>query len=197
MKHSNLLALLAVATLASAAGVNTTVQAQTIKPVKSVTQKVTSTYSFPKKWRGKWYSSNILTPKPLIIKLGSYTSPKTGQTVKMTSVASAPTTGKLTSEITSVSQDQDSAKLAALATGSSKKINHITWSLVTPTSKDAESAAYSMKVEKLDGKKVQVLFEAQPDTGKVYNQYFKSKKLAKKYGNHHFKKISYTEYNYR
>lgn len=196
MKHS-ILTLLVAATLASAAGASTTVQAQTVKPVKSVTQQAANTYSFPKKWRGKWYSSNILTPKPLIIKLGSYTSPKTGETVKMTSVASAPTTGKISSEIISVSQDQDPAKLAALATGANKKINHSTWSIVTPAGKDTESAAYSMKVEKVNGKKVQVLFEAQPDTGKVYNQYFKSKKLAKKYGNHHFKNISYTEYNYR
>ncbi|WEV70804.1 hypothetical protein OZY43_07670 [Lactobacillus sp. ESL0785] len=197
MKHSKLMTMLAAAAViaTTGAGLATTVQAKTVKVVK---HSKTGSHSFPKKWDGKWYSSSILTPDPLVIKADSFNSLGAEETVKMTKVSDAASTGKATAQITNVKQDPSLAALNAAATGTKKKIGNTTWSIVKPAGKKTtDDTAFTMKVEKINGKKVQVLLEAQPDTGKVYNQYFRSKKLAKKYGNRHFKNISYTEINYR
>ncbi|MDF7638210.1 hypothetical protein PT285_02000 [Lactobacillus sp. ESL0791] len=177
MKRKKLITLLGAAAISlSAAVVGAAIKqptpAQAASNKKSVKDK---SFTFAKTWRTKWYSTYYLTPSPMEIYKTGLKSPWTGENVK-TVMGVVPKTAK-TMVVTP------------------KKMHGDDWLILTPAGarNNADTHALTSKLEKLNGKKHRVIFEANPDNGKVINQFFKSEKLAKKYGNHHFKDMTYSE----
>ncbi|RMC48535.1 hypothetical protein F5ESL0263_07965 [Lactobacillus sp. ESL0263] len=71
----------------------------------------------------------------------------------------------------------------------------ITWAILgyplsEPIQKD--DIAITCRTETIKGKKYRVMFEANPKNFKVTSQYFRTKKLTKKYAHHQFKDMEYS-----
>ena len=156
-------------------------------------------FKFPKAWRGKWYSNNNFTPNPMGIHASAINMPLTNDYIKVIKVGMVKGTKKYPWEMSSAWQEKNQSVLAKYLRVSSKKMHGSKWIILSPvqekTTKNGD--AFTVKTEKIAGKKHKVLFQSNPEDGLVTNQFFKTKSLTNKYSSYEFKNVKYSKVNPR
>lgn len=202
MKSKKILTMLAAVTVAlttaTPALVNqpAQVQAATVKKNKYGFNKL---YTFPKTWRGKWYSTNNLTPNPMNIQKNSFDTPWANDHVKAVEVETVKGTKKYPWQMSRAWKSKNADLFAKYARVTTKTMNGDKWTIVSPVDEKSTKMGYAftVKTEVIDGKKESVLFQSHPQVGEVTNQYFRTEELAKKYAAHEFKNMKYSKVNPR
>ncbi|WEV43646.1 hypothetical protein OZX56_09120 [Lactobacillus sp. ESL0684] len=160
---------------------------------------ISKSFKFSKDLQGKWYSNNNLTPEPLNIHKSSLVLPATGKTAKVAVIGKVKGTKKYPWQMSKSWKNKHAKTFKNVKRGTTKTISGVKWTILSsPTEKStADGDAYAVHNEKVDDQTIKVVFEADPTTGKVYNQYFTTKDLADKYQSTKFADMTYTEVNWR
>lgn len=202
MKSRKIITLLAAAavTLTSATTVvaNQPLQAQAAS-VKKSKYGFAKSFTFPTTWRGKWYSTNNLTPSPMNIQKSAFDTPWTNEHVKTVKIGKVKGTNKYPWQMSKTWKQKNADIFAKYARVTTKKMNGNKWTVVSPVDKKStkEGYAFIVKKETVDGKNIAVLFQANPQDGKVRNQFFTSEELSKTYATYEFKDMTYSKINPR
>ena len=156
-------------------------------------------FKFPKIWRGKWYSNNNFTPNPINIHTSAINLPLTNEYIKVIKVGMVKGTKKYPWEMSSAWQEKNQNVLAKYLRASSKKLRGSKWIVLSPVQEKTtkNGNAFTVKTEKIAGKKYKVLFQSNPEDGLVTNQFFKTKSLTDKYSAYEFKNMKYSKVNPR
>ncbi len=156
-------------------------------------------FKFPKTWRGKWYSNNNFTPNPMNIHTSAINMPLTNDYIKVIKVGMVKGTKKYPWEMPSAWQEENQSILAKYLRVSSKKMHGSRWIILSPVQEKTtkNGNAFTVKTEKIAGKKHKVLFQSNPENGLVTNQFFKTKSLTNKYSAYEFKNVKYNKVNPR
>ena len=156
-------------------------------------------FKFPKTWRGKWYSNNNFTPNPMNIHTSAINMPLTNDYIKVIKVGMVKGTKKYPWEMPSAWQEENQSILAKYLRVSSKKMHGSRWIILSPVQEKTtkNGNAFTVKTEKIAGKKHKVLFQSNPEDGLVTNQFFKTKSLTNKYSAYEFKNVKYNKVNPR
>lgn len=156
-------------------------------------------FRFPKTWRGKWYSNNNFTPNPMSIHASAINMPLTNDYFKVIKVGMVKGTKKYPWEMPSAWQEENQSILAKYLRVSSKKMHGSKWIILSPVQEKTikNGNAFTVKTEKIAGKKHKVLFQSNPEDGLVTNQFFKTKSLTNKYSAYEFKNVKYNKVNPR
>lgn len=202
MKSKKIITLLAAATVTLTAATGLAeqqveqVQAATVKKSKYGFKK---SFTFPTTWRGKWYSTNNLTPSPMNIQKTSFDTPWGNDHIKVIKVGKVLGTKKYPWQMAKAWKLKNAALFAKYARVTTKKMNGDEWIILSPVNEKStkKGNAFTIKTELIDGKEEPVLFQSHPDDGKVTNQYFASEELAKQYAAHEFEDVVYSKVNPR
>ncbi|MCT6854389.1 MAG: hypothetical protein M3Z94_06865 [Lactobacillus panisapium] len=202
MKSKKIITLLAAATvtMTAATGVAATQAEQTqAASVKKSKYGFKKSFTFPTSWRGKWYSTNNLTPSPMNIQKTSFDTPWTNEHVKAVKVGKVKGTNKYPWQMTKAWKLKNAGVFAKYTRVTTKKMNGEKWIVLSPVDQKStkKGYAFTVKTELIDGKKEPVLFQSHPQEGKVTNQFFTSEELAKKYATYEFKDMTYSKVNPR
>ncbi|NUE97165.1 hypothetical protein GYV61_00200 [Lactobacillus melliventris] len=177
------------------------VQPKTVQAKKTNKNKYgfAKQFKFPKTWRGKWYSNNNFTPNPMIIHASAINMPLTNDYFKVIKVGMVKGTKKYPWEMPSAWQEENQSVLGKYLRASSKKMHGSKWIILSPVQEKAikNGNAFTVKTEKIAGKKHKVLFQSNPEDGLVTNQFFKTKSITNKYSAFEFKDMKYSKVNPR
>ena len=177
------------------------VQPKTVQAKKTNKNKYgfAKQFKFPKTWRGKWYSNNNFTPNPMIIHASAINMPLTNDYFKVIKVGMVKGTKKYPWEMPSAWQEENQSVLGKYLRASSKKMHGSKWIILSPVQEKTtkNGNAFTVKTEKIAGKKHKVLFQSNPEDGLVTNQFFKTKSLTNKYSAYEFKNVKYNKVNPR
>ena len=191
-----------VAALAAASGIsvnqtNLVQAASTSKNAKITTNKTKygfkRDFKFPKSWRGKWYSNTHDKLSKMTIKKNGFITPWTGEYVELVSAGKVKGTNKYLWQMPQSWFTKHDKIFKHLGRVTTNKINNKKWTVYSPIDENNIEIgfAFRLKNEKIAGKTQKVLFEANPKTGEVIDQFFPSAKLAKKYQHYNFKGETY------
>ena len=191
-----------VAALAAASGIsvnqtNLVQAANTAKNAKISTNKTKygfkRDFNFPKSWRGKWYSNTHDKLSKMTIKKNGFITPWTGEYVELVSAGKVKGTNKYLWQMPQSWFTKHDKIFKHLGRVTTNKINNKKWTVYSPIDENNIEIgfAFRLKNEKIAGKTQKVLFEANPKTGEVIDQFFPSAKLAKKYQHYNFKGETY------
>ena len=190
-----------VAALAAASGISVNqtnlVQAATSKKVQNTVNKTKygfkRDFNFPKSWQGKWYSNTHDKLSKMTIKKNGFITPWTGEYVELVSAGKVKGTNKYLWQMPQSWFTKHDKIFKHLGRVTTNKINNKKWSVYSPIDENNIEIgfAFRLKNEKNAGKTQKVLFEANPKTGEVIDQFFPSAKLAKKYQHYNFKGETY------
>ncbi|WP_294891694.1 hypothetical protein [uncultured Lactobacillus sp.] len=177
------------------------VQPKTVQAKKTNKNKYgfAKQFKFPKTWRGKWYSNNNFTPNPMIIHASAINMPLTNDYFKVIKVGMVKGTKKYPWEMPSAWQEENQSVLGKYLRASSKKMHGSKWIILSPVQEKTtkNGNAFTVKTEKIAGKKHKVLFQSNPEDGLVTNQFFKTKSITNKYSAFEFKDMKYSKVNPR
>ena len=177
------------------------VQPKTVQAKKTNKNKYgfAKQFKFPKTWRGKWYSNNNFTPNPMIIHASAINMPLTNDYFKVIKVGMVKGTKKYPWEMPSAWQEENQSVLGKYLRASSKKMHGSKWIILSPVQEKTtkNGNAFTVKTEKIAGKKHKVLFQSNPEDGLVTNQFFKTKSITNKYSAFDFKDMKYSKVNPR
>lgn len=190
-----------VAALAAASGISVNqtnlVQAATSKKVQNTVNKTKygfkRDFNFPKSWQGKWYSNTHDKLSKMTIKKNGFITPWTGEYVELVSAGKVKGTNKYLWQMPQSWFTKHDKIFKHLGRVTTNKINNKKWTVYSPIDENNIEIgfAFRLKNEKIAGKTQKVLFEANPKTGEVIDQFFPSAKLAKKYQHYNFKGETY------
>ncbi len=190
-----------VAALAAASGISVNqtnlVQAATSKKVQNTVNKTKygfkRDFNFPKSWQGKWYSNTHDKLSKMTIKKDGFITPWTGEYVELVSAGKVKGTNKYLWQMLQSWFTKHDKIFKHLGRVTTNKINNKKWTVYSPIDENNIEIgfAFRLKNEKNAGKTQKVLFEANPKTGEVIDQFFPSAKLAKKYQHYNFKGETY------
>ena len=190
-----------VAALAAASGISVNqtnlVQASTSKKAQNTVNKTKygfkRDFNFPKSWQGKWYSNTHDKLSKMTIKKNGFITPWTGEYVELVSAGKVKGTNKYLWQMPQSWFTKHDKIFKHLGRVTTNKINNKKWTVYSPIDENNIEIgfAFRLKNEKNAGKTQKVLFEANPKTGEVIDQFFSSPKLAKKYQHYNFKGETY------
>lgn len=190
-----------VAALAAASGISVNqtnlVQAATSKNAQNTVNKTKygfkRDFNFPKSWQGKWYSNTHDKLSKMTIKKNGFITPWTGEYVELVSAGKVKGTNKYLWQMPQSWFTKHDKIFKHLGRVTTNKINNKKWTVYSPVDENNIEIgfAFRLKNEKIAGKTQKVLFEANPKTGEVIDQFFPSAKLAKKYQHYYFKGETY------
>lgn len=190
-----------VAALAAASGISVNqtnlVQAAISKKAQNTVNKTKygfkRDFNFPKSWQGKWYSNTHDKLSKMTIKKNGFITPWTGEYVELVSAGKVKGTNKYLWQMPQSWFTKHDKIFKHLGRVTTNKINNKKWTVYSPIDENNIEIgfAFRLKNEKIAGKTQKVLFEANPKTGEVIDQFFPSAKLAKKYQHHNFKGETY------
>lgn len=150
-------------------------------------------FNFPKSWQGKWYSNTHDKLSKMTIKKNGFITPWTGEYVELVSAGKVKGTNKYLWQMPQSWFTKHDKIFKHLGRVTTNKINNKKWTVYSPIDENNIEIgfAFRLKNEKIAGKTQKVLFEANPKTGEVIDQFFPSAKLAKKYQHYNFKGETY------
>ena len=190
-----------VAALAAASGISVNqtnlVQAATSKKAQNTVKKTKygfkRNFNFPKSWQGKWYSNTHDKLSKMTIKKNGFITPWTGEYVELVSAGKVKGTNKYLWQMPQSWFTKHDKIFKHLGRVTTNKINNKKWTVYSPVDENNIEIgfAFRLKNEKIAGKTQKVLFEANPKTGEVIDQFFPLAKLAKKYQHYNFKGETY------
>ncbi|UZX32112.1 hypothetical protein [Lactobacillus helsingborgensis] len=190
-----------VAALAAASGISVNqtnlVQAATSKKAQNTVKKTKygfkRDFNFPKSWQGKWYSNTHDKLSKMTIKKNGFITPWTGEYVELVSAGEVKGTNKYLWQMPQSWFTKHDKIFKHLGRVTTNKINNKKCTVYSPIDENNIEIgfAFRLKNEKIAGKTQKVLFEANPKTGEVIDQFFPSAKLAKKYQHYNFKGETY------
>ncbi|KJY65521.1 hypothetical protein JF73_06130 [Lactobacillus helsingborgensis] len=190
-----------VAALAAASGISVNqtnlVQAATSKKAQNTVNKTKYGFKrdfiFPKSWQVKWYSNTHDKLSKMTIKKNGFITPWTGEYVELVSAGKVKGTNKYLWQMPQSWFTKHDKIFKHLGRVTTNKINNKKWTVYSPIDENNIEIgfAFRLKNEKNAGKTQKVLFEANPKTGEVIDQFFPSAKLAKKYQHYNFKGETY------
>ena len=200
--HKTAIWTAAVIALAAAGGIinSQTNQAQTVKVQKSVKKISNKTkygfkrdFKFPQSWRGKLFSNTHGHLSNMIIKKNGFNTPWTGEYVELVSVGKVKGTNKYLWQMPHSWFTKHNKIFKNLGRVTTKNLKNKKWIVFSPIDENNIKIGYafSLQNKKIDGKTQKVMFEANPKTGEIYDQFYRSPKLAQKYQNYHFKNETY------
>lgn len=202
MKSTKIITLLAAATITSTTAIGVVVnrpQETHAASVKMSKYGFKKPFAFPKSWHSKWYSTSNLTPSPMNIHKTAFNTPWANEYVKVVKVGKVKGTKKYPWQMSAAWKLKNADVFAKYSRVTTKKMRGSKWIVLSPADEKSTKMgyAYTIKTEKLNGKKQAVLFQANPLDGKVNTQYFRSANLAEEYATHEFKNMTYTKVNLR
>ena len=192
-----------VAALAAASGIsvnqtNLIQAASTSKNAKITTNKTKygfkRDFKFPKSWRGKWYSNTHDKLSKMTVKKIGFNTPWTGEYVELVSAGKVKGTNKYLWQMPQSWFTKHAKIFKHLGRVTTNKISNKKWLVFSPIDENNIEIgfAFRLKNEKIAGKTQQVIFEANPKTGEIVDQFFRSPKLAQKYQHYNFKGETYS-----
>ena len=191
-----------VIALAAASGIsvnqtNLVQAANTAKNAKISTNKTKygfkRDFKFPKSWRGKWFSNTHDKVSKMTIKKNGFNTPWTGEYVELVSAGKVKGTNKYLWQMPQSWFTKHDKIFKHLGRVTTNKISNKKWIVFSPIDENNIKIGYafSLQNKKIAGKTQKVMFEANPKTGEIYDQFYRSPKLAQKYQNYHFKNETY------
>ena len=190
-----------VAALAAASGISVNqtnlVQAATSKKAQNTVNKTKygfkRGFNFSKSWQGKWYSNTHDKLSKMTIKKNGFITPWTGEYVELVSAGKVKGTNKYLWQMPQSWFTKHDKIFKHLGRVTTNKISNKKWIVFSPIDENNIKIGYafSLQNKKIDGKTQKVMFEANPKTGEIYDQFYRSPKLAQKYQNYHFKNEKY------
>ena len=190
-----------VAALAAASGISVNqtnlVQAATSKKAQNTVNKTKygfkRGFNFSKSWQGKWYSNTHDKLSKMTIKKNGFNTPWTGEYVELVSAGKVKGTNKYLWQMPQSWFTKHDKIFKHLGRVTTNKISNKKWIVFSPIDENNIKIGYafSLQNKKIDGKTQKVMFEANPKTGEIYDQFYRSPKLAQKYQNYHFKNETY------
>ena len=191
-----------VIALAAAGGIinSQTNQAQTIKVQKSVKKISNKTkygfkrdFKFPQSWRGKWFSNTHDKVSKMTIKKNGFNTPWTGEYVELVSAGKVKGTNKYLWQMPQSWFTKHAKIFKHLGRVTTNKISNKKWLVFSPIDENNIEIGFAFRLrnEKVAGKTQKVIFEANPKTGEIVDQFFRSPKLAQKYQHYNFKGETY------
>ena len=190
-----------VAALAAASGISVNqtnlVQAATSKKAQNTVNKTKygfkRDFNFSKSWQGKWYSNTHDKLSKMTIKKNGFITPWTGEYVELVSAGKVKGTNKYLWQMPHSWFTKHNKIFKNLGRVTTKNLKNKKWIVFSPIDENNIKIGYafSLQNKKIDGKTQKVMFEANPKTGEIYDQFYRSPKLAQKYQNYHFKNETY------
>lgn len=203
MKKNKTIALLATAiTLFSAASyiVIKPTQAEAVSVKKKSQNKTKKTnygflanFKIPKSWQGKWYSNNNQQLKNMEIHKKGFNTPWTGEYAELATPTKVKGTNKYLWQMGENWLSKHYNVLKHIGRVSTKQLNNKQWIVFSPIDEKSIKMgfAFILETKDLDGVKQEVMLEANPNTGEIYDQFFRSAELAQKYHDYHFADLNY------
>lgn len=135
----------------------------------------------------------------MIIHASAINMPLTNDYFKVIKVGMVKGTKKYPWEMPSAWQEENQSVLGKYLRASSKKMHGSKWIILSPVQEKTtkNGNAFTVKTEKIAGKKHKVLFQSNPEDGLVTNQFFKTKSITNKYSAFEFKDMKYSKVNPR
>lgn len=166
---------------------------QTKIKIKKTKNGFTANFNFPKSWRGKWYNNSNQKLKSMEIHARGLNTPWTGEYVKLVSPTKVKGTDKYIWQMGEKWNKKHYPVIKKVSRVSTKTINKQKWTIMSPIDEKSLKMGFAFAIEtrQLDGTNQKILFEANPITGEIYEQFFKSPDLAQKYSGYHFADLSY------
>ncbi|QYN56332.1 hypothetical protein GYM69_03940 [Lactobacillus panisapium] len=194
--------LLATVTLTTVSGLLTSqpemVQAKQTKiKIKKTKNGFTANFNFPQSWRGKWYSYTNQKLKSMEIHSEGLNTPWTGEYVKLVTPTKVKGTNKYIWQMGHKWNQKYYPVIKKVSRVSTKTLNKQKWIIMSPIDEKSLKMGYAFALEtrQLDGTNQEIMFEANPITGQIYEQFFRSPELAQKYSGYRFNDLNYLSYD--
>lgn len=150
-------------------------------------------FKFPSNWRGKWYSNSNQGLSNMVIYEKGFNTPWTGEYVDLVTPTKVNGINKYPWQMGGKWLSKHYNALRHVGRVSNKQINGQKWIIVSPIDEKSLKMGFAFILEsrKLDGEDQEVMFEADPKTGEIYDQFLRTPELAQKYHDYYFPDLNY------